>query len=156
MKLDLFQTHSLRVVIVIIFTRVINVDFLKFANYKKLLQVKGNQVVLLQRKVSCAAKLLESLAYSSDNVDELKKLLETMNDVTNDFKGCIPKSEGLILLPSLSTNRVRQIKLKYKKLARKAKKYGGLEHIKKQPGRSKEDHKYRHRVGQKADKMRKV
>ena len=60
-------------------------DFLKFANYKKLLQVKGNQVVLLQRKVSCAAKLLESLAYSSDNVDELKKLLETMNDVANDF-----------------------------------------------------------------------
>ena len=126
---------------------------------KKLLQVKGNQVVLLQRKVSCAAKLLESLAYSSDNVDELKKLLETMNDVANDFKGCIPKSEGLILLPSLSTNRVCQIKLKYKKLpgtvARKAKKYGGLEHIK-QPGRRKEDHKYRHRVGQKADKMRKV
>ena len=39
-------------------------DFLKFANYKKLLQVKGNQVVLLQRKVSCAAKLLESLAFS--------------------------------------------------------------------------------------------
>ena len=60
-KLDLFQTHSLRVVIVIIFTRVINVDFLKFANYKKLLQVKGNQVVLLQRKVSCAAKLPDKL-----------------------------------------------------------------------------------------------
>ena len=51
-------------------------------------------------------------------MDELKKLLETMNDVANDFKGCIPKSEGLILLPSLSTNRVRQIKLKYKKFAR--------------------------------------
>ena len=77
-----------------------------------------------------------------------------MNDVANDFKGSIPKSEGLILLPSLC--RVRQIKLKYKKLARKAKKYGGLEHIKKQPGRRKEDHKYRHRVGQKADRLRKV
>ena len=88
---------------------------------KKLLQVKGNQVVLLQRKVSCAAKLLESLAYSSDNVDELKKLLETMNDVANDFKGSIPKSEGLILLPSLSTNRVRQIKLKYKKISQEGK-----------------------------------
>ena len=50
--IDLFQTHSLRVVIVIIFTRVINVDFLKFANYKKLLQVKGNKLFSYKGKLA--------------------------------------------------------------------------------------------------------
>ena len=100
-------------------------------HHPRSLQAKGNKVVLLQRKVSCAAKLLESLAYSSDNEEELANLLETMNEVAKKFKGSISKSKGLILLPSLSINRVRQIKQKYKKLARNAKKYGALEHIKK-------------------------
>ena len=119
-------------------------------------QVRGNKVILLQRKVSCAAKLVESLAYSCDNEVNLTKLLDKINQVANDFKGSLPKSEGLVLLASLSTDRVRQIKLKYKKLAMKIKKYGALQHLKRQPGRKKENHKYRHRVGQKADRIKKV
>ena len=43
-------------------------------------------------------------------------------------------SEGLVLLSSLSTDRVRQRKLKYKKVATKIKKYGALQHLKRQPG----------------------
>ena len=85
----------------------------------------------------------------------MTKLLDK-NQVANDFKGSLPKSEGLVLLSSLSTDRVRQRKLKYKKLATKSKKYGALQHLNRQLGQKKKNHKYHHRVGQKADRINKV
>ena len=63
-----------------------------------MLQVRGNKVILLQRKVSCTAKLVESLAYSCDNEVNLIKLLDKINQVANDFKGSLRRISSPIII----------------------------------------------------------
>ena len=118
--------------------------------------LQGNRVLLLQRKVSIAAKAIQSLAYCCDNEDDLTQLLGKLECIAGEVKKSLPNSEGLVIRPSLSSARVRRIKLKYKNLVKRTRQYGSLVHLQKQPGRKRQDYRFRNRVGQRADRLRQV
>ena len=120
------------------------------------LVLQGNRVLLLQRKVSIAAKALQSLAYSCDNEDDLTRLLGKLECIADEVKKSLPKSEGLVIRPQLSSDRARRIKLKYKNLVKRTRQYGSLVHLQKQPGRKRQDYRFRNRVGMRADRLRQV
>lgn len=109
----------------------------------------------LRRQVIETLKVVESLAYTCEQADDLSYLLECTQKLATEFKSRLPVSNGLLLGPASSTESARRIKQKYHILRQKAKKYLHLQ--KQQPrGKTPGDSKYRNRVGRKAEKFKQV
>ena len=109
----------------------------------------------LRRRVIETLKVIESLAYTCEQADDLSYLLECTQKLATDFKGRLPVSNGLVLGPASTTESARRIKQKYHNLRHKAKTYSHLQ--KRQPKRKTPgDSKYRNRVGRKAEKFKQV
>ena len=95
-----------------------------------------------------ALKVLETLTYSCTDTDVLQELTTKVEELITDFKTKIPQDNGLILRPEArkaAQKMAQKISRKYKALPTMTRR-----------GRHKMDWKYRNRVGQKADKLRKV
>lgn len=86
------------------------------------------------------------MTYTCTDPTLLKKLNTQLEAVMNDFRRCLPESEGLIVLPALQ-ERVKQ--------AARSNKIRSLPLYKK-PSRKRLDSAYRNRVGRKANALRKV
>ena len=66
-----------------------------------------------------ALKVLETMTYSCLNPGDLNALTESVEKLMTEFKGKLPKSEGIILHPNarkLVRKRAQQILKKYRSL----------------------------------------
>lgn len=86
------------------------------------------------------------MTYTCTDPTILKSLNAQLEGVMNDFRRCLPQSEGLIVLPAVQ-ERAKQ--------AVRSHKICSLPLYKK-PGRKRLDSTYRNRVGRKASTLRKV
>jgi len=85
----------------------------------------------------------------------LLELQQKLYGLQTEIKHKLPVKEGLILRPYLTSERARQVKLKYKALKSRLTQYASIKPQKKR-GRPRQDSAYRNRVGRKAAKARKV
>ena len=111
----------------------------------------------LQRKISNATKIIDSLSYTCTDAKHLETTLNKLEELMKEFKSALPSSEGLTLRPLSLLKRTRQIRRKYRNLAMRVSGYSSLEsHSRSKPGRKKADFRHRNRVGGKAQHFRKV
>lgn len=111
----------------------------------------------LQRKISNATQIINTLSYTSTDAKHLQTMLDKLEVLIKVSKADLPSSEGLTLRPLSLLKRTRQIKQKYKNLSKRASTYSALEsHPHSKPGRKRADFRYRNRVGRKAQHLRKV
>ena len=111
----------------------------------------------LQRKISNATQIINTLSYTCTDAKHLQSMLDKLDEQIREFKAGLQSSEGLILRPLSLLKQTRQIKQKYKNLSKRASTYSALEsHPHSKPGRKKADFRYRNRVGRKAQHLRKV
>ncbi|XP_064399682.1 uncharacterized protein LOC135346105 isoform X2 [Halichondria panicea] len=92
-------------------------------------------------------KVLQTLTYNCTGPDRLDQLATKLDTLITEFRAILPKTEGLILRPQArfsARKKTQQIKHKYLNLTSRLKR-----------GRPKSYWKYRNRVGQKADALRK-
>ena len=93
-------------------------------------------------------KVLQTLTYNCTDPDRLDQLATKLDTLITEFRAILPKTEGLILRPQArfsARKKAQQIKHKYLNLTSRLKR-----------GCPKSYWKYRNRVGQKADALRKV
>jgi len=93
-------------------------------------------------------KVLETLTYSCTEPEHLRNLANKLDCIISEFRLGLPKADGLLLRPqarSVVRKRAKQINHKYLHLPSRIKR-----------GRAKSDWRYRNRVGQRAEALRKV
>ena len=97
------------------------------------------------QKVRQILKNMESLAFDYTNVEDLLEFQAKLEKIHAEMKEKLPEKEGLILRPTLTSEKARRVKLKYKKLRSRATEYSSLassrKHRRQQP---------RSKVGRKA------
>ena len=100
--------------------------------------------------VRVALKELESLSFDITSADVLKSLFGDLQALKAKYQQNVTCESGLVLRPQVhatnSFERVRKLKLKYKRLRQRVAPYGSLV-PKKQPGRPRNDYHHRNRVG---------
>ncbi len=92
--------------------------------------------------------MLQTLTYTCTDPDQLDKLATKLDTLITEFRAILPKNDGLILRPQArfaARKKAQQVKHKYMNLTSRLKR-----------GRPKSDWRYRNRVGQKSDALRKV
>lgn len=106
--------------------------------------------------VRMCLKQIESLSYDMETSDTLKQLCKDLQDVLNKHSAAVPKEQGLIIRPKVtsSSERARKLKHKYKRLGKQVALYKPLPTS--QPGRHRLNAAFRNRVGRKAAKLRAV
>ena len=119
--------------------------------------MKAQSVKALQQKISITLKVIQSLAYTTDDTDRLRDLLDQLEALEKQFKRILPSAEGLIMRSTSLSDRTKRIKRKYSKLLQQAQHYSTLDlYQKHKPGRKRQDWRFRNRVGAKADRLREV
>ena len=119
--------------------------------------MKAQTVKALQQKISITLKVIQSLAYTTDDTDRLRDLLDQLEAHEKQFKRILPSAEGLIMRSTSLSDRTKRIKRKYSKLLQQAQHYSTLDlYGKHKPGRKRQHWRFRNRVGAKADRLREV
>ena len=114
--------------------------------------MKAQTVKALQQKISITLKVIQSLAYTTDDTDRLRDLLDQLEALEKQFKRILPSAEGLIMRSTSLSDRTKCIKRKYSKLLHQAQHYYTLDlYGKHKPGRKRQHWRFRNRVGAKAD-----
>ena len=93
-------------------------------------------------------KVLETMTYSCSSPEDLNDLASKVERLVTEFRGKLPKSDGIILCPEARKSvrkRAQQILKKYQPLPHSVRR-----------GRQKCNWRYRNRVGQKAMELRMV
>lgn len=126
------------------------------ANFKETLPSKKVVSVFQQaQKTRVTLKMIETLTYSCQDSEKLAEINSKLEDIFNDMKVNMNHSEGLIIRPVIA-KRAKEISQKYRsKLVLLNKSYSALPARKKR-GRQRKSALFRNRVGQKAQRMRKV
>ena len=111
----------------------------------------------LQRRIINTTQMINTLSYACNDTNHLQAMLNKLEELMALFKSGLPSDEGLPLRPLSLLKRARQIKQKYRSLAKRASTYSTLESQSyAKPGRKKGKFTYRNRVGRKAQHFRKV
>ena len=119
--------------------------------------MKAQSAKALQQKISITLKVIQSLAYTTDDTDRLRDLLLQLEALEKQFRRILPSTEGLIMCSTSLSDRTKRIKRKYSKLLQQAQHYSTLDLYRKhKPGRKRQDWRFRNRVGAKADRLQEV
>ena len=99
--------------------------------------------------------MIETLTYSCQDAEQLAVVNSKLEGIFSDMKAQMQQSEGLVIRPMIA-KRAKQISQKYRsQMALINQKYLALPAGKKR-GRRKQSALFRNRVGQKANRLRKV
>ena len=119
--------------------------------------MKAQSAKALQQKISITSKVIQSLAYTTDDTDRLRDLLVQLEALEKQFRRILPSTEGQIMRSTSLSDRTNRIKQKYSKLLQQAQHYSTLDLYRKhKPGRKRQHWRFRNRVGAKADRLREV
>ena len=112
-----------------------------------------------RQAVRIILKELESLSFDIASDDVIKELQDELHTIKVKYQKNVSKENGLHLYtqvqPTSSFERVRKLKIKYKRLRQQVVPYDFLI-PKMKAGRPRNEYHYRNRVGKKASNWRKV
>ena len=97
-------------------------------------------------------KALETLTYCCVDPDDLHEVGNKIQDIITFLKDRLPNCEGLIIRPELRSTIRKQARMQALKVCQKYRKLP----LRSRRGPAAKSWRYRHRVGMKADRFRKV